>query len=94
METRFGVMIHAHDFAFAPGERLHHIPDIVIRNFDVKIFNRLEQIAVCVAVEKSLPGARPSLVTFAPHLFHQDRDLHFATSVDFESAGCFCFIDL
>src|SRR6476661_1463095 len=78
-------MIHAHDFAFAAGERLHHIPDIVIRNFDVKIFNRFEQIAVGVAPKNNFRARDHQLVTFAPHLFHQDRNLHFATSVDFEA---------
>ena len=33
-------------------------------------------------------------VAFPPHLLDQDCDLHFATRIDLESAGCFCVIYL
>ena len=92
--TRVGVMIHVDDFAFAAGDRLQDIAEIFVRHIDVQIFDRLEHIAVVVALENDFGTRDHDFVAFAPHLLDQDRDLHFATGIDFKSAGDFGVVDL
>ena len=76
------------------GDRLQDVAEIVVRHFDVKIFDRLEQPAVFVALENHFRSRNHHFVAFAPHLLDEDRDLHFAAGVDLESAGRLGVVDL
>jgi hypothetical protein len=34
------VMVHPHDFALASGDRLQDVAEIILRHFDVEVFDR------------------------------------------------------
>ena len=88
------MVIHPDDFAFASGDRLQDVAQVVVRHFDVKILDGLEQAAVFVALEDDFRPGNHYFVAFAAHLLDEDGDLHFAARVDFKSAGGFGVVDL
>ena len=88
------VMIHAHDLAFAIGDRLQNVTEIFVRKIDIKIFERLEQLAIFCPVKNHLGTRDHDFVAFAPHLLDQDCDLHLAAGIDLKCAGGFGIVDL
>src|SRR5205085_6483786 len=78
------MMIHLHDLAFARSERLHYVAQIFVRKVDIKILERLKQLAVFVPMKNDLGSRDHYFVALAPHLLDQDGDLHLAASMDFK----------
>src|ERR1700724_3552133 len=78
------MMIHVHDLAFARSERLQNVAQIFVRKIDIKIFDRLQQLAVFVAMKDDLGSRDHYFVALAPHLLDQDGDLHLAASMNFK----------
>ena len=60
-ETRCGMVIHVDDLRLSAGDRLQDVAEVFVRHIDVKILDRLEQVAIVRLGEKSLPAAKPSL---------------------------------
>ncbi len=82
------------DFAFAPSDRLQDVAQVLVRHFGIKIFDRLEQTAILVAVEDDFRAGNHHFVAFPAHLFDEDGDLHFAARIDLEGAGGLSVVDL
>src|SRR5438309_4349630 len=79
------MMIHVNDLAFARRERLQNVAQIFVRKIDIKIFERLKQLALFVPMKNDLGSRDHDFVTLAPHLLDQNGDLHLAARVDFKS---------
>src|SRR5882762_4749508 len=78
------MMIHVHDLAFARSERLQNVAQIFVWKIDVKVLDRLQQLAVFVSMKDDLGSRDHHFVALASHLLDQDGDLHFATSMNFK----------
>src|SRR5438046_4487516 len=78
------MMIHLHDLAFARSERLQNVAQIFVRKIDIKIFERLKQLALFVPMKNDLGSRDHHFVALAPHLLDQDGDLHLTASMDFK----------
>src|SRR5205814_2740666 len=78
------MMIHLHDVAFARSERLQNVAQIFVRKIDIKIFERLKQLALFVPMKNDLGSRDHHFVALAPHLLDQDGDLHLTASMDFK----------
>src|SRR5216110_3616347 len=78
------MMIHLHDLAFARSERLHYVAQIFVRKIDIKIFERLKQLALFVPMKNDLGSRDHYFVALAPHLLDQNGDLHLTTSMNFK----------
>src|SRR6266849_4640575 len=78
------MMIHLHNLAFARSERLQNVAQIFLWKIDIKIFERLKQLAVFVPMKNDLGSRDHHFVALAPHLLDQDGDLHLATSMNFK----------
>src|SRR6266404_4959772 len=88
------MMIHLHDLAFARSERLQNVAQIFLRKIDIKIFERLKQVAGFVAMEDDFRSRDHYFVALAPHLLDQDGDLHLAASMDFKCSRCLRVVEL
>src|ERR1700730_19350636 len=78
------MMIHVQDLAFARSERLQNVAQIFVRKIDIKVLERLKQLAVFVPMKNDLRSRDHPFVALASHLLDQDGDLHLATSMDFK----------
>src|SRR5204863_10017915 len=87
-------MRRAHDFAFAISDRLQNVAEIFVRKIDIQIFQWLKETLVVSAMKNDLGTRDHYFVTFAPHLFDQDRDLHFAAGIDLKCTSDFGIGDL
>src|SRR6266480_6302673 len=87
-------MRRTHDFAFAISDRLQNVAEIFIRKIDIQIFEWLKETLIVSAMKNDLGTRDHYFVAFAPHLFDQDRDLHFATGIDLKCASGFGIGDL
>src|SRR5437868_4996365 len=83
------MVLHAHDFNFSRSERLDYVTKVFSRQIEIKILNRLDQIAVCVALENDLWTGNHNLESFATHLFDENGDLHLAARLNLERTGGF-----
>src|SRR5260370_29116594 len=88
------MMIHLHNLAFARSERLQNVAQIFLWKIDIKIFERLKQLAVFVPMKNDLGSRHHHFVALAPHLLDQDGDLHLAASVDFKRPRCLRVVEL
>src|SRR5713101_5960748 len=88
------MMIHLHNLAFARSERLQNVAQIFLWKIDIKIFERLKQLAVFVPMKNDLGSRDHHFVALAPHLLNQDGDLHLATSMNFKCPRRFRVVDL
>src|SRR5437762_11828453 len=79
------MMIHLHDLAFARSERLQNVAQIFVRKIDIKIFERLKQLALFVPMKNDLGSRDHHFVALAPHWLDQNADCHHTTSTDFKS---------
>src|SRR5947207_15734581 len=70
------MMIHLHDLAFARSERLHYVAQVLVRKIDIKILERLKQLALFVPMKNDLGSRDHHFVALAPHLLDQDGDWH------------------
>src|SRR5438874_12194555 len=78
------MMIHVHDLAFTRSERLQNVAQIFVWKIDIKVLERLKQLAVFVPMKNDLRSRDHHLVALASHLLDQDGDLHLATSMNFK----------
>src|SRR5882724_1036340 len=76
------MMIHLHDLAFARSERLQNVAQIFVWKVDIKVLERLKQLAVFVPMKNDLGSRDHHFVALAPHLLDQDGDLHSAASMN------------
>src|SRR2546423_1285490 len=88
------MMIHLHDLAFARSERLQNVAQIFVRKIDIKIFERLKQLALFVPMKNDLRSRDHHFVALAPHLLDQNGDLHLPASMDFKCPRGFGVIEL
>src|SRR6266446_1504638 len=88
------MMIHLHNLAFARSERLQNVAQIFLWKIDIKIFERLKQLAVFAPMKNDLGSRDHHFVALAPHLLDQDGDLHLATSMNFKCPRRFRVVDL
>src|SRR6266581_3699246 len=88
------MMIHVNDLAFARRERLQNVAQIFVRKIDIKIFERLKQLALFVPMKNDLGSRDHHFVALAPHLLDQDGDLHIAASMDFKCPRRFRVVEL
>src|SRR5438874_9900096 len=78
------MMIHMHDLAFARSERLQNVAQIFVWKIDIKVLERLKQLAVFVPMKNDFGSRDHHFVTLASHLLDQDGDLHLAPSMNFK----------
>jgi hypothetical protein len=80
--------------AFASGDGLQNVTEILVRWIDIQVFERLEQVAIFGTVKNHLGTRDHFFVAFAPHLLDENCYLHFAARIDLKCAGRFRVIDL
>src|SRR6266853_29363 len=88
------MMIHLHDLAFARSERLQNVAQIFVRKIDIKVLERLKQLAVFVPMKNDLGSRDHHFVALASHLLDQDGDLHIAASMNFKCPCRFRVVEL
>src|SRR6266403_2235351 len=88
------MMIHVHDLAFARSERLQNVAQIFLWKIDIKVLERLKQLAVFVPMKNDLGSRDHHFVALASHLLDQDGDLHIAASMNFKCPRRFRVVEL
>ncbi len=81
------VMVHVGDVGLALGEVFHGGAHGFFGNFEEKLFDGLEEIAVLVLAVNDFRAGDENFMAFAAHLLDEDGDLHFATAGDVEDVG-------
>src|SRR5207245_4981057 len=72
------------DLACARRDRMPNASESFHRKIDIKIFERLKQLALFVPMKNDLGSRDHHFVALAPHLLDQDGDLHLTASMDFK----------
>src|SRR5262245_17022698 len=87
-------MIYAENLAFAISDGLQDVAQIFIRQIDIQIFKWLEQVTIRRPIKNHFGPRDHQFVAFAPHLLHQDGDLHFAARINLKRARSVSVVDL
>src|SRR5205814_3960681 len=88
------MMIHVHDLAFTRRERLQNVAQIFVWKIDIKVLERLKQLAIFVPMKNDLGSRDHHFVPLAWHLLDQDGDLHLATGMNFKCPPRFRVVEL
>ena len=80
-------MLHILDIPLAVGQAFHDRSHMLLRGFEVKAFDRLQKLSLCIALINDLRSGNEDLKPLAPHLFHQDGNLHFSSGGHIKQIG-------